>query len=46
MVHLRKHLAQIPVVVRSGMGHGKQRDFVKDYWHQLEGNTVAAASNN
>ena len=30
----------------SGYGHGKQRDFVKDYWHQLQGNTVAAAASN
>jgi len=30
----------------SGYGHGKQRDFVKDYWRQLQGNTVAAAANN
>jgi len=30
----------------SGYGHGKQRDFVKDYWRQLQSNTVAAATNN
>ncbi len=30
----------------SGYGHGKQRDFVKDYWRQFQGNTVAAASSN
>ena len=30
----------------SGYGHGKQRDFVKDYWQQFHGNTVAAATNN
>ena len=30
----------------SGMGHGKQRDFVKDYWHQLQSNSVTAAGNN
>jgi len=30
----------------SGMGHGKQRDFVKDYWKQFQSNTVAAATNN
>ena len=29
----------------SGYGHGKQRDFVKDYWQQFQGKTVAAASN-
>ena len=28
----------------SGMGHGKQRDFVKDYWKQFQANTVAAAA--
>ena len=22
----------------SGYGHGKQKDFVKDYWRQLQGN--------
>src|ERR1043165_664659 len=30
----------------SGYGHGKQRDFVKDYWKQLQTNTVAAAASN
>ena len=30
----------------SGYGHGKQRDFVKDYWRQFQGNTVAAGTNN
>ena len=30
----------------SGFGHGKQMDFVKDYWRQFQGNTVAAASKN
>lgn len=30
----------------SGYGHGKQRDFVRDYWRQLQGNTVAAAASN
>ena len=30
----------------SGYGHGKQMDFVKDYWRQFQGNTVAAATNN
>ena len=30
----------------SGMGHGKQRDFVKDYWRQLQSNSVTAAGNN
>ena len=29
----------------SGVGHGKQRDFVKEYWNQFQGN-VAAATNN
>lgn len=29
----------------SGYGHGKQRDFVKDYWRQLQSNTVAATTN-
>jgi len=28
----------------SGYGHGKQRDFVKDYWRQLQGNTVATVA--
>jgi hypothetical protein len=29
----------------SGFGHGKQRDFVKDYWQQFQANhTQAAAS--
>ena len=28
----------------SGMGHGKQRDFVKDYWKQFQANTVAVAA--
>ena len=30
----------------SGYGHGKQMDFVKDYWRQFQGNTVAAATSN
>ena len=30
----------------SGFGHGKQKDFVKDYWRQFQGNTVAAATSN
>lgn len=30
----------------SGYGHEKQRDFVKDYWRHLQGNTVAAVTNN
>ena len=30
----------------SGFGHGKQKDFVKDYWQQLQTNTVAASGNN
>ena len=30
----------------SGYGHGKQRDFVKNYWRQLQGNTVTAAASN
>jgi protein tyrosine/serine phosphatase len=30
----------------SGMGQGKQRDFVRDYWRQLQSNTVAAAVTN
>jgi protein tyrosine/serine phosphatase len=30
----------------SGMGHGKQKDFVKDYWRQLQSNSVTAAANN
>lgn len=30
----------------SGFGHGKQEDFVKDYWRQFQGNTVAAAAGN
>lgn len=29
----------------SGYGHGKQMDFVKDYWRQFQGNTVVATSN-
>jgi len=28
----------------SGFGHGKQRDFVKDYWQQSQNNKVAAAA--
>ena len=28
----------------SGVGHGKQKDFVKDYWRQFQG-TVAATTN-
>lgn len=30
----------------SGYGHGKQMDFVKDYWRQFQANTVATTSNN
>src|SRR4030095_6044917 len=30
----------------SGYGHGKQMDFVKDYWRQFQGNTVAVGTNN
>ena len=30
----------------SGYGHGKQRDFVKDYWRQLQSNIVTAAASN
>ncbi len=30
----------------SGYGHGKQRDFVKDYWRQFQGNIVAVTANN
>ena len=30
----------------SGYGHGKQMDFVKDYWRQFQGNTVATATTN
>lgn len=30
----------------SGFGHGKQKDFVKDYWQQLQTNTVAATTSN
>jgi protein tyrosine/serine phosphatase len=30
----------------SGYGHGKQMDFVKDYWRQFQGNTAAAATSN
>src|ERR1044072_6460317 len=30
----------------SGMGHGKQKDFVKDYWRQLQSNSVTAAAHN
>ena len=30
----------------SGVGHGKQRDFVKEYWNQFQGNVAAAATNN
>ena len=29
----------------SGYGHGKQRDFVKDYWDQFQAKTVAATAN-
>ncbi len=29
----------------SGYGHGKQRDFVKDYWEQFQAKTTAAAAN-
>ena len=28
----------------SGFGHGKQKDFVKEYWKQLQSNKVAAAN--
>jgi protein tyrosine/serine phosphatase len=28
----------------SGFGHGKQKDFVKDYWQQLQTHNVAATS--
>lgn len=28
----------------SGFGHGKQKDFVKDYWQQVQSNKVAAAA--
>lgn len=30
----------------SGFGHGKQMDFVKDYWRQFQANTVAATTSN
>ena len=30
----------------SGWGHGKQKDFVKDYWQQFQNGTVAAAESN
>jgi len=30
----------------SGFGHGKQKDFVKDYWKQFQGNAVVAGANN
>ena len=30
----------------SGVGHGKQRDFVKEYWRQFQGNVAAATTNN
>lgn len=30
----------------SGYGHGKQMDFVKDYWRQFQGNTVAVTNSN
>ena len=29
----------------SGYGHGKQRDFVKDYWEQVQSKTTAAVTN-
>lgn len=28
----------------SGVGHGKQKDFVKDYWNQFQSQTTAAAA--
>ena len=28
----------------SGVGHGKQRDFVKDYWQQLQSNSATVVS--
>ena len=30
----------------SGFGHGKQRDFVKDYWRQFQQQPVVAATSN
>jgi len=30
----------------SGYGHGKQRDFVKDYWNQFQANQTAVAATN
>jgi protein tyrosine/serine phosphatase len=30
----------------SGVGHGKQKDFVKEYWRQFQGNVAAAATTN
>jgi protein tyrosine/serine phosphatase len=30
----------------SGYGHGKQRDFVKDYWEQFQAKQTAAAATN
>jgi protein tyrosine/serine phosphatase len=30
----------------SGYGHGKQRDFVKEYWDQFQAKQTAAASTN
>jgi protein tyrosine/serine phosphatase len=30
----------------SGMGHGKQKDFVKDYWQQFQNGTAAALEAN
>lgn len=30
----------------SGYGHGKQKDFVKDYWQQVQNNQAAAATSN
>lgn len=30
----------------SGYGHGKQKDFVKDYWQQFQANSVAASGTN
>jgi hypothetical protein len=30
----------------SGMGHGKQKDFVKDYWQQFQNGTAATLEAN
>ena len=30
----------------SGYGHGKQRDFVKEYWDQFQSKQTAAAATN